>query len=117
MVSIDKIERGAAAFLDRELIPHMPLDSGKRVLVGVGASLLLKGYIQKLHTAKDNEIVAGAGLFDEFGNVDVDKIRAALMERMPDEGMQFDLQIPLLGPVSLKFGRADVDTLYRYITG
>lgn len=117
MVSVERIERGIAAYMDRELLPSLPVDGGKKVLMGVGASVLLKGYMQKLEALKDNEIAAGAGIVDSEGNVDLETIRQELMRRTPDEGMSFHISIPFIGAVDLKFHRSDIDKMYAYIMG
>lgn len=115
MVSIDKIERAAAAFLDQELLPNLPVEGGKKVLVGVGASVLLKGYIQKLNGLKNNEVATCSGIIDQDGNVNVELIRDELMRKTPEEGMAFHLNVPLLGAMDLKFHRSDIEKLYQYI--
>lgn len=117
MVSAEKVINGAVAYLDKELLPKLPIDGGKRVLVGVGTSLLVKGYANKLQTLKDNETAKAMQIVDEAGNIDVDLLRDEILTKMPDNGMTFELNIPMLGLVELKFGRADIGKIYQYITG
>lgn len=115
MVSIDKIERGAASFLDQELLPSMPITGGKKVLVGVGAGVLLKGYMQQLRDLMKNEIAAGAGVVDQDGNVNLEMIRDEVMRRTSDEGMDFHVNVPFIGAVDMKFHRSDIEKLYQHI--
>ena len=115
MVSMERIERGAAAYLDNELVPNLPFEGGKKLLVGMAAGVLLKGYMQKLRELRTNEIAVGAGVFDKEGNVDLEMIRDELMRRMGDDGMVFHVNIPFVGAADMKFHRSDVDRLYQYI--
>lgn len=117
MVGLDRIEYGIATFLDRELLPRLPFDSGKKTLVAAGAAVLMKGYLKKMQAALGSETVKMAGLTDENGNINVEAIREELIQKTPDNGMQFHANIPFLGPLDLTIHKSDVEKIYQYITG
>lgn len=117
MVNIEKIERGIASYLDRELLPGMPVSGGKKVLVGVGAGVVLKGYMQQLRELMGNDIATGAGIVDKEGNINLEMIRDEVLRRTPDEGMEFHVNIPFIGAVDLKLHRSDIEKMYSYIMG
>lgn len=117
MVTIDQIERGVAAYADREVLPRLPGSSGQRLLAGAGLTLLIKGYGQQLRHAPRSQLVEALGVFDADNNVDLDKLRDAVITRVPDDGVAFDLNVPLLPPVQLRIRRDDINKLYQMIMG
>ena len=117
MVSMERIERGISMYMDREMLPEIPLDSGKKILFGIGSGVVLKGYMRQFEALKDNEIAVGSGMIDKDGNVDIDMLRREILSKMPDDGMGFDINMPLIGHMNLKLHRADIDRIYSYIVG
>ena len=91
MVTIDQIETGVAAYADREVLPKLPGSSGQRLLAGAALSLLIRGYGQQLRGYKPTQLVETLGIFDADHNVDLDKLRDAVMPRIPDEGVALEL--------------------------
>ena len=87
MVTIDQIETGVAAYADREVLSKLPGSSGQRLLAGAALSLLIRGYGQQLRNYKPSQLVETLGIFDADHNVDLDKLRDAVMPRVPDEGV------------------------------
>lgn len=117
MVTIDQLEVGVAAYADREILPKLPGSSGQRLLAGAALSLLIKGYGQQLRAYKPSQLVEALGIFDADHNVDLDKLRDAVMPRIPDEGVTFDLDVPLLSAIQLRIRRDDINKLYQTIMG
>lgn len=111
MVSIDKIERGVARFLDIEVLPTIPAEGLSRVVAGTAMAVFVRRMGGLIRGYGANGVIQGLGVMDAAGNVDIDVLREALKANMPDAGLRVD--IPFGGAVT--FHRADVDTLYRYI--
>lgn len=108
MVSMDKAQRGMAAFLDRELIPS--LTGWDKVLVGGGAGVL----VAKLPKIVElYPIVTALDIYDKANNqIDIDTLYQAVVPYIGGETLP--LKIPYLG-ITIKLGRPQVDALYHYI--
>lgn len=113
MVSIDKIEKGVANYLDGELMPQLQGNSLEKVLVGTAASLAIRRSGTIVAGYKDNKMVQMLGIMDGNGNVDVDVLADELKKNIPKEGVKVD--IPIIG--TMTFHKDDVDKLYEYIMG
>lgn len=111
MVSVDKIEKGIANYLDAELMPQLEKNSLEKVMVGTAASLLIRKTGTIIEGCKDSKLVQMLGIMDAEGNVDVDTLVAELKKNITKEGVKVD--IPILG--TLTFHKDDVDKLYDYI--
>lgn len=111
MVSVDKIEKGVANYLDAELMPQLEKNSLEKVMVGTVASLLIRKTGTIIEGYKDNKLVQMLGIMDEEGNVDVDTLVTELKKNITKEGVKVD--IPVLG--TLTFHKDDIDKLYDYI--
>ena len=108
MVSMDKVQRGLAAFLDRELIPS--LSGWDKVLVGGGAGILTAKLPQVI---AQYPVVAALGLYDAANNqVDIDALHNAVTPYIGTEALP--VKIPVVG-ITIKVGKQEIDALYRYI--
>lgn len=112
MVTIAKIEQGVAAYLDSEVMPHLPNGGLEKVLAGTAVSLVIRRSGKILEGYKDNKAVQMLGLMDAEGNVDVDILAEELKKNIPAEGMKID--VPIIGKMT--FHKDDVDKLHEYIT-
>lgn len=108
MIPMDKVQRGLAAFLDRELIPS--LTGWDKVLVGGGAGIA----VAKLPKIVEMyPIITALDIYDKANNqMDIDTLYQAVTPYMG--GDTLPLKIPVLG-ITIKVGRPQVDALYRYI--
>lgn len=111
MVSIDKIERGMARFLDAEMLPTLPTEGFTRVVAGTAMAVLVRRIGGVIRGYSNNNVVRGLGVMDDGGNVDVEILRDALKANVPETGLK--VTIPFGG--TMTFHKADVDSLYRYI--
>jgi len=111
MVSMDRIERGIAKYLDTEFMPQLRSGGFERVLVGTAASLMIRKVGMIAASYKDNKLVKMTGIIDEKGDVDVEAIAAELKNNITNEGVKID--IPVIGTVI--FHKEDVDKLRSYI--
>ena len=108
MVTMEKVQRGLAAFIDRELIPS--LSGWDKVLVGGGAGLAVAKLPQII---AQYPIVATLGVYDKENNrVDIDALYQAIVPYIGTEALP--VKLPMLG-ITVKMGRAEIDTLYKYI--
>jgi hypothetical protein len=108
MVTMEKVQRGLAAFIDRELIPS--LSGWDKVLVGGGAGLAVAKLPQMI---AQYPIVATLGVYDKENNqVDIDALYQAIVPYIGTEALP--VKIPMLG-ITVKMGRQEIDTLYKYI--
>lgn len=113
MVNKSQIQTGLAAYLDKELMPQLHLESWKQLAVGTVASIAVKRTADFIESYKDNSILKAMNIFDQNGDVDVDIIASELKNNIPDSGIE--ISVPVLGQIRIY--KADVDCLYRMITG
>ena len=111
MVSVDKIEKGVANYLDGELMPQLQTNGLEKVIVGTVASLAIRKSGTIIAGYQDNKLVQMLGIMDEKGDIDVDTLVEEVKKNMPKEGVKVD--VPILG--TLTFHKEDVDKLYDYI--
>lgn len=110
MVSIEKVQRGIAAYMEQEIIARLPEGSlGKAAAKGATFVFLARSK-QALDTFAQNPVAKAFGLADT-GELDVDMACDAAKEAIGDGGLTVTL--PVLG--SLTFYPADIDTLKRMI--
>lgn len=111
MVSVDKIERGIADYLDAELMPQLQNNALEKIIVGTAASLFIRKSGAIIEGYKDNKIVKTLGIMDEDGNVDVDILTEEIKKNISKDGVRID--VPVIG--TLTFRKEDVDKLHNYI--
>lgn len=112
MVSIDKIKRGLANYADAEIISKIPGGGLKKLLIGTGLSLYISNLERVILENKDNIFITGLGVMHPDGNIEIEKLAEAIKSRMPDEGVQVNIE--LLG-LEMKLNRSDVDVILSYI--
>lgn len=111
MVTIDKIERGVATYLDNELMPQLPSTGIEKVMAGTAIGLLIRRFGFIIESYKGSKTVQLLGIMDEEGNVDVDIVADELKKNIPPEGIKMEL--PVIG--NLKFHKDDITKLHEYI--
>lgn len=109
MVTIDQAMRGAAKFVDNEIIPHLPM--GKGIGAGIALALIMDGGKAQLLKLRENPAVQMMGIMDAEGNIDLDRLYNAARPQV--DGKKIPLTIPVIG--ELRFDVNDVDRLYKYI--
>ena len=111
MVSIRRVEKGIATYLDKEMMPKTDTEGLQGFGIGVATSLLIKRVGNIVEGYRNNGVAQALGVFDKNGNVDVDVLREVLKENISDNGRK--MALPVLG--SFTFYRSDVDMLYDCI--
>ena len=112
MVTVDKIERGIAAYIDAELLPMMGMGTIGRVLAGAAGGILCKRMGSAISAMQGSRGATLLGLVDEQGRVDIDIIRDEIGKQMPESGLP--VQLPFIGTITMY--RKDINNLYDYIT-
>ena len=113
MVSKNQIEAGLASYIDTEFMPHVHMQPMQQMLIGAGASILTKRIGTAIDNLKTNPVLTTLGIIDTSGNVDIEILAEEIKAKMPQEGLH--VPVPLLGEIILH--PADIDVLYRKITG
>lgn len=111
MVSIDAVERGAARFIEEQLLPGLPRNGAKGFTIGVAAALMIKRGGGIIRTYADSPLIKQLGLISPDGAVDLDALRDAAKENIPATGVVFDLPMG----IAIRINAADVDALYDFI--
>lgn len=112
MVSIDCIERGVAAYIDKELLPHLDTGGVKGFGLGVAASLMIKRGGNLLREYAKAPILHQLGIVSQDGAVDLDALKDAALERIPAAG----LPIELPWGICLRIKADDITSLYEAIS-
>ena len=108
-VTIDQAMRGAMRYADNEVIPHLP--GGKGIGAGIMLALIMEGSREKILALRENPAVKMMQIFDDAGNIDLDKLYNAALPRF--DGQKLPVTVPIIG--ELRFDVSDLDKLYRYI--
>jgi hypothetical protein len=111
MVSLSKIEKGIAEYLDTELMTKLPQNGFQRVIAGTAISLAIRKSSNIVAGLKDNSFVKMLELMDDEGNIDIDILKEEVTKQIPETGVKADF--PMIGVVT--FHKDDVDKLYKYI--
>ena len=107
-VTIDHAMRGAMRYADNEVIPHLP--GGKGNGAGIMLALIMEGSREKILALRENPAVKMMQIFDDAGNIDLDKLYNAARPRFESS---LPLSVPLLG--DMRCDQDDVVKFYRYI--
>lgn len=111
MVSVQKIQKGVAAYLDNELMPQLPANGIEKVLAGTAMSLAIRKSGTIMEQLKDNKSVQMLGIMDAEGNIDLDVLAEELRKNIPIDGVRID--VPIIG--GLTFHKEDVGKIQQYI--
>ena len=107
-VTIDQAMRGAMRYVDTEVIPHLP--GGKGIGAGIMLALIMEGSREKVLALRENPAVKMMQIFDDAGNIDLDKLYNAARPRFENK---LSVSVPFIG--DLKFDQNDVDKPYKFI--
>lgn len=115
MVNVGQIKRGLANFVDDEILTKIPGGSLKRTLVGTGIGLYLSNLDNVISGLSGNTFVAGLGVIDERGNIDIDRLAEEIKRNMPPEGIKIDLDIMGFHLGDMTLHASDVEALRAHI--
>lgn len=117
MVSIGQIERGAARYVDNEIMPNINQSGLAKIAIGTAAGILVQRAGRLVENYVDNPMLKALGVVDAEKNVDLDLLLPELRKNIPEEGFKVRIPNPLTGAdmVAMTFHREDVDRLHQYI--
>lgn len=111
MIHYSKVINGLMTYVDNEIVGKLN-GSMKAWGIGIAAGLIGKRAEQMFVALRENPVLAALGLIDGE-MIDVEAIYSEAL-RMAQKSSA-TVSIPMIGAVT--FGRADVESLYRYIIG
>ena len=117
MVSLNQIERGAARYVDNEILPKINKGGLAKVAIGTAAGVLGQRMGRLIEKYTNNQMLAALGIVDAEHNVDLDLLIPEIKKSFPDEGVRVAVPNPLTGAelVAMTFHREDIDRLHQYI--
>lgn len=113
MVTIDQIEKGVGAYLDKEIMPQLDENGFQKVIIGTALGLGIRRAKNQAASYLAHPAVKMLGIADENGNIDLETVSDELKKNIKPEG--FTVDVPMLG--TLRFRKEDVDSLKNYILG
>ena len=110
MVSIEKIQRGAARYIDTELLPKV--DGRDKWVLSAAVTLAIAKLPAAIQSLNSKEAVKALGLISADGmSIDLDALIASVKPAARQAPAVFN--IPFGG--SIAFTEADIDALYKII--
>lgn len=111
MVTLAQVQAGVEKYLDTEILSKIP--GWQKWVLGAAASRTLSRSGEIFNTLKSNPVVSAMGVIDDQDQIDIDAIYREFAAQAQRGAVTFD--VPFVGALTLT--AADVDKLYRYITG
>lgn len=111
MVTIEQVQKGMVAFIDREVVPSLSIV--EKVAVGGGVGLVAAKLPEILNLYVDHKAVSVLNLYDrEHREIDLDAVYNAIKPYVGADPIP--VSVPFIG-LKLKFTQREIDALYRYI--
>ncbi len=110
MVTMTQVKNGLMRYIDNEILPKMT--GVKRFGLGIYSALAAENLEKTLLQYRSHPAVTMLDVFDEAGNVNIERIYAAAGKYL-QTGEKLPLELPLLG--TLMLDRNDLDRLYQFI--
>lgn len=111
MVTLHQFTDGVKAYVQSNVIPHLPTD--KQFVAGVAMGVVANKADKIVQKVKENQLVKTLGVLED-DMLDDDALFTAMREQMQRQG-GLQLEIPWIG--KLIFNAPDVDALQRAIRG
>lgn len=112
MVSTNDMINGIMRYADREVVTQLPT-MGKWLL-GTGLGVAGKKASDLAHDLENNQLLKTLGVVDADGRWDTDMIMDEMLQNAHKYG-KATIDVPIIG--SMTFSEADVQKLFRYISG
>lgn len=110
MATIQQVQRGFTAFVDREVAGAF--DGWQKAVVAGGAVLLAANFPKVVAGYATNPLVGAMGILDaDTGEINIDAMYNAFVPKMGTD--KIPIVIPKIG--TIKLGKDEIDTLMRYI--
>lgn len=109
-VNIGQIQRGAAEYVDQEIISK--ITDWRKWVIGAGFSLYLSKSTDIFNALKTMPAIKQLGIIDENDMIDLDLLYNEMKKQAAKGPVTFD--IPMIGAMTMN--DTDVDKLYAAIT-
>jgi hypothetical protein len=110
MVTIDKVQRGLARYLEEQVLP--PMSGGDRWIVTGAATMALAKLPAMIQQAQLNPAVKALGLIGTDGTIDIEGIIKSV--KPAARQTTASIKIPFTSGV-ITLTESDLDTIQRYI--
>ena len=108
--TLQQVQAGIAAYIDREIIPQMT--GWRQVAFGTGAALILRRSEDIFAEIRQNKIAKATGVIRADGMIDIQLLRDQLRSQVERVGA-ITIDVPAIG--ALKIGPDDIDRIYQMI--
>ena len=115
MVNFNKVTRGLANYIDREIMPSIPSGTVKKVAIGAYVALVMRNAERSIIPLFSSTIASMTGVVEKNGDIDIDTLAEAIKQSMPQEGLPIDINILGLQLGKIAFNKSDIDTITNYI--
>lgn len=110
MVSLDQIKRGAAKYIEFEIVSKLPV--WKKWVFGGFANLVLQNIDRVYDWLKNKELVRVMNVITDDGNINIEEIYRNIRNEAEKTG-DAPVNVPLIG--EMRFSASDIDVLYQKI--
>ena len=111
MVTLHQFADGVKAYVQSNVIPHLPTD--RQFVAGVALGVAANKADKIVQKVRDSQLVQTLGLLED-DMLDDDALFAAMREQMQRQG-GLQIEVPWIG--RLVFNAPDVDAMQRAIRG
>lgn len=108
MATIQQVQKGFTAFVDREVA--VAFDGWQKAVVAGGAGLLAANFPKLVNTYSEHPLVGAMGIL-EGDEINIDALYNAFVPKL--NGSKIPLTVPKIG--TIKLGKEEIDALMRYI--
>lgn len=109
LVPMGEVINGVSSYVKSEVLPNLPSEGLKGFGIGFAAALAMNRIETIIRQLVQTPLVGMLGVVDEDDRVDIDALRAAALQAMPEEG----LGIQLTAQHKITFSDEDVNKLYN----
>lgn len=110
MATINQIQKGFIAFIDRDV--SGAFEGWQKAVVVGGATLLAANFPRLADSYGAHPMVAALGIYNrDAGTIDIDNLYKAFVPQLGVE--KIPIAIPKIG--TIKIGKDEIDRLIRYI--
>lgn len=110
MVTIDKVQRGLARYIEEQILP--PMKGADRWIVTGAATMGLAKLPELIQQAQNNGAVRALGLVGADGTIDIERILESI--RPAAHATPASIKVPFTGGV-ITLKAEDLDVIKRYI--
>lgn len=111
IITMKQAEMGLMKYMDTEIIPH--LTGLKRIGLGIYAALAADNAVAMAMQYKNHPAVSVLGVVDADGNIDIEKLYAAVSPMFAD-GSKQTITIPVINE-TFHIDKTDIEKIYQYM--